>query len=170
MKQNYYLALDTAERRLIIESLNNLRSRLIAAGRFTDAVDELLLKFVNAKVKKFKVIHTVRQEGDYFLPNLKIGEQDEVLIGVWGQRHRQYLKKHHHVRYYNLLTAGALNSYLTEIELQAQALFNDIVMRLSEEENVTENLKATDPMEWVKRSNNIRKRSTENVNAEDIIV
>ena len=56
MKQNYYLALDTAERRLIIESL---RSRLIAAGRFTDAVDELLLKFVNAKVKKFKVIHTV---------------------------------------------------------------------------------------------------------------
>ena len=90
---------------------------------------------------------TYRQEGDYFLPNLKIGEQDEVLIGVWGQRHRQYLKKHHHVRYYNLLTAGALNSYLTEIELQAQALFNDIVMRLSEEENVTENLKATDPME-----------------------
>ena len=59
MKQNYYLALDTAERRLIIESLNNLRSRLTAAGRFTDAVDELLLKFVNAKVKKFKVIHTV---------------------------------------------------------------------------------------------------------------
>ena len=59
MKQNYYLALDTAERRLIIESLNSLRSRLIAAGRFTDAVDELLLKFVNAKVKKFKVIHTV---------------------------------------------------------------------------------------------------------------
>ena len=53
--------------------------------------------------------------------------QDEVLIGVWGQRHRQYLKTHHHVRYYNLLTAGALNSYLTEIELQAQALFNDIV-------------------------------------------
>lgn len=59
MKQNYYLALDTAERRLIIESLNNLRSRLIAAELFTDAVDELLLKFVNAKAKKFKVIHTV---------------------------------------------------------------------------------------------------------------
>lgn len=59
MMQNYYLALDSAERRLIIESLNNLRSRLIAVGRFTDAVDELLLKFANAKVKKFKVIHTV---------------------------------------------------------------------------------------------------------------
>ena len=59
MKQNYYLALDTAERRRIIESPNNLRSRLIAAELFTDAVDELLLKFINVKVKKFKVIHTV---------------------------------------------------------------------------------------------------------------
>lgn len=59
MKQVYYLALDTAERRLIIESLNNLRSKLIAAGRYTDAVDELLIKFVNAKVKKIKVIYTV---------------------------------------------------------------------------------------------------------------
>ena len=58
MKQDYYLALDTAERRLIIESLNDLRSRLIAAGRYTDAVDEVLIKFVNAKVKKFKVIYT----------------------------------------------------------------------------------------------------------------
>ena len=102
MKKNYYHALDTAEQKIVIESLNSLQSRLIAAGRYTDAVDELLIKFVNAKVKKFKVIYTVqqevtamteyekiggtyRQEGDYFLPNLKIGEQDEVLIGVWGQ-------------------------------------------------------------------------------------
>ena len=59
MKQKYHLAMDDAERRLLVGSLNDLRSRLIAAGRFTDAVDELLLKFVNAKVKKFKVIHTV---------------------------------------------------------------------------------------------------------------
>ena len=109
-------------------------------------------------------------QGDYYLPDLKLPAEEKQPIGVWGQRHRQYLKKHHHVRYYNLLTAGALNSYLTEIELQAQALFNDIVMRLSEEENVTENLKATDPMEWVKRSNNIRNRATEIVNAEVIFV
>ena len=58
MKPNYYLALDTAERRLIVESLNDLRSRLIAAGRYSDAVDELLVKFVNAKIKKFKVVYT----------------------------------------------------------------------------------------------------------------
>ena len=109
-------------------------------------------------------------QGNYYLPCLKLPEERTAYIGVWGQRHRRYLKKHRRVRYYNLLTAGALNSYLTEIELQAQALFNDIVMRLSEEENVTENLKATDPMEWVKRSNNIRNRATEIVNAEVIFV
>lgn len=113
---------------------------------------------------------TYRQAGDYYLPNLEIDNQIEVQIGVWGQRHRRYLKEHHRVRYYNLLTAGALNSYLIEIELQAQALFNDIVMRLSEEENVTEKLKASDPLEWVRRSNNIRNRATEIVNAEIIFV
>lgn len=113
---------------------------------------------------------TYRQAGDYYLPNLEIDNQIEVQIGVWGQRHRRYLKEHHRVRYYNLLTAGALNSYLIEIELQAQALFNDVVMRLSEEENVTEKLKASDPLEWVRRSNNIRNRATEIVNAEVIFV
>ena len=109
---------------------------------------------------------TYRQEGDYLFSNLKIGEQDEVLIGVWGQRHRRYLKEHHRVRYYNLLTAGTLNSYLAEIELQAQALFDGIVKRLSEEENVTENLKVADPIEWVRRINNIRNRADEIVNLE----
>ena len=113
---------------------------------------------------------TYRQAGDYYLPNLEIDNQIEVQIGVWGQRHRRYLKEHHRVRFYNLLTAGTLNSYLIEIELQAQALFNDIVMRLSEEENVTEKLKASDPLEWVRRSNNIRNRATEIVNAEVIFV
>lgn len=113
---------------------------------------------------------TYRQAGDYYLPNLEIDNQIEVQIGVWGQRHRRYLKEHHRVRYYNLLTAGTLNSYLIEIELQAQALFNDIVMLLSEEENVTEKLKASDPLEWVRRSNNIRNRATEIVNAEVIFV
>ena len=113
---------------------------------------------------------TYRQEGDYFLPDLKIGEQDEVLIGVWGQRHRRYLKEHHRVRYYNLLTAGTLNSYLAGIELQAQTLFDGIVKRLPEEEKITENLKAVAPMEWVRRSNNIRNRAAEIVNTEVIFV
>ncbi len=58
MRQNYYLALDSAERRLIIESLNDLRSRLIAAGRYTDVVDDLLIKFVSAKVRNYKIAYT----------------------------------------------------------------------------------------------------------------
>lgn len=113
---------------------------------------------------------TYRQASDYFLPDLKITNEDEMQIGIWGQRHRRYLKEHHRVRYYNLLTAGALNGYLAETESRAQALFDALVRKLSEKENLTEKLKANDPMEWVRRSNHIRNRATEIVNAEVIFV
>ncbi|UYI84929.1 MAG: TnpV protein [Clostridiales bacterium] len=113
---------------------------------------------------------TYRQVGDYFLPNLEIDNQVDVQIGVWGQRHRQYVKEHHRVRYYNLLTTGMLNDYLAEIESRAQAMFDMLVRELSEKENLTEKLKASDPMEWVRRSNNLRNRATEIVNAEVIFV
>lgn len=113
---------------------------------------------------------TYRQVGNYYLPNLEIAEQNKAFIGVWGQRRRRYLKGHHRVRYYNLLTAGTLNSYLAEVESQAQLLFDNIVKQLSEKENVNENLKASNPMEWIRRSNNIRNRATEIVNAEVIFV
>ena len=113
---------------------------------------------------------TYRQAGDYFLPNLEIDNQIDVQIGVWGQRHRQHLKEHHRVRYYNQLTAGTLNGYLVEVESRAQALFDALVRKLSEEENLTEKLKASDSMEWVRRSNSIRNRATEIVNAEIIFV
>lgn len=113
---------------------------------------------------------TYRQVGDYFLPNLEIDNQVDVQIGVWGQRHRQYVKEHHRVRYYNLLTTGMLNDYLAEIESRAQAMFDMLVRELSEKENLTEKLKASDPMEWVRRSNNLRNRATEIVNAEVISV
>lgn len=113
---------------------------------------------------------TYRQVGDYFLPNLEIDNQVDAQIGVWGQRHRQYVKEHHRVRYYNLLTTGMLNDYLAEIESRAQAMFDMLVRELSEKENLTEKLKASDPMEWVRRSNNLRNRATEIVNAEAIFV
>ncbi len=58
MKQKYHLALDDAERRILIGSLNDLRSRLITEGRYTDTVDEVLLKIIGAKHKKFKIIYT----------------------------------------------------------------------------------------------------------------
>ena len=112
---------------------------------------------------------TYTQVGDYMLPDLLLAEEEkEANIGVWGMRHKRYLKQNHKVLYYNLLTSGKLNSYLVDIEQQAQDLFSRLVKDLAEKENVTENLKATDQMLWVRKMNNIRNRATEIVNA-DII-
>ena len=112
---------------------------------------------------------TYTQVGDYMLPDLLLAEEEkEANIGVWGMRHKRYLKQNHKVLYYNLLTSGKLSSYLVDIEQQAQDLFSRLVKDLAEKENVTENLKATDQMLWVRKMNNIRNRATEIVNA-DII-
>ena len=112
---------------------------------------------------------TYTQVGDYMLPDLLPAEEEkEANIGIWAMRHKRYLKQHHKVLYYNLLTSGKLNSYLVDIEQQAQDLFSRLVKDLAEKENVTENLKATDQMLWVRKMNNIRNRATEIVNA-DII-
>ena len=108
---------------------------------------------------------TYTQVGDYMLPDLLPAEEEkEANIGVWGMRHKRYLKQHHKVRYYNLLTSGKLNSYLADIEQQAQQLFLRLVNDLAEKENVTEELKSTDMMLWVQKMNNIRNRATEIVN------
>ena len=109
---------------------------------------------------------TYRKSGDYRLPNLKLNTEQNAQIGVWGMSHKRYLKQHHKVIYYNLLTAGILNSYLAEIDQRAKALFNETVKSLTEKENVTEKLKAKNPMMWVQKMNNIRNRATEVVNAE----
>lgn len=112
---------------------------------------------------------TYTQVGDYMLPDLLPAEEEkEANISIWAMRNKRYLKQHHKVLYYNLLTSGKLNSYLVDIEQQAQDLFSRLVKDLAEKENVTENLKATDQMLWVRKMNNIRNRATEIVNA-DII-
>ena len=113
---------------------------------------------------------TYSHAGDYILPNLTVGTQVMTHIGVWAERHRRYLKEHHKVRYYNLLTAGTLDNYLADIESQAEKLFEQTVKSLAEKDNVTENLKATSSMEWVRKMNNIRNRATEIVNTEVIFV
>lgn len=108
---------------------------------------------------------TYTQVGDYMLPDLLPAEEEkEANLGVWGMRHKRYLKQNHKVRYYNLLTSGKLNSYLTDIEQQAQNLFFRLVKDLAEKENVTEELKSTDMMLWVQKINNIHNRATEIVN------
>lgn len=103
------------------------------------------------------------------LPDLLPAEEEtQANIGVWGMRHKRYLKQNHKVLYYNLLKSGKLVSYLADIEEQAQNLFSRLVNDLAEQENVTEKLKSTDMMLWVQKMNNIRNRATEIVNAEII--
>ena len=108
---------------------------------------------------------TYTQVGDYMLPDLLPAEEEkEANIGAWTMRHKRYLKQNHKVRYYNLLTSGKLNSYLVDIEQQAQDLFLRLVKELAEKENVNEELKAENLMLWVQKMNNIRNRAIEVVN------
>ena len=110
---------------------------------------------------------TYTQVGDYMLPDLLQAEEEKKAnIGIWAMRHKRYLKQNHKVLYYNLLTSGKLNSYLADIEQQAQQLFLQLVKDLADKENVTEELKSIDMMLWVQKMNNIRNRATEIVSAE----
>lgn len=109
---------------------------------------------------------TYTQVGDYLLPDLKLPEEDQQPIGVWGQRHWRYLKEHRRASYATLLTSGKLNSYLADIDRQAEKLFSRLVKQMAEAEGVTEELKAANPMEWVGRMNSIRSRAMEIVNSE----
>ena len=111
---------------------------------------------------------TYTMQGDYCLPDLTLPAEEERLIGVWAQRRRQYLKQHHKILYYNLLTSGKLHSHLADVEEEAQSLFLRLVKEYAENEGVTEQLKAENPLEWVGRMNNIRERVNEVVNAEMI--
>lgn len=109
---------------------------------------------------------TYTQVGDYLFPDLKLPEEEPQPIGVWGQRHRRYLKEHRRATYATLFTGGKLNSHLADIDWQAEAMFSRLVKQMAEAEDVTEALKAADPMEWVGRMNNIRNRAMEIVNTE----
>lgn len=109
---------------------------------------------------------TYTQVGDYLLPDLKLPEEEQQPIGVWGQRHRRYLKEHRRATYATLLTGGKLNSYLADIDRQAEEMFSRLAKQLAKAEGVTEQLKADNQMEWVRRMNNIRSRAMEIVNSE----
>ena len=110
---------------------------------------------------------TYTRVGDYYLPNLKLPEEEkQANIGVWGMRHKRFLKENHRVLYANLMTSGKLVAYLDDIEQQATAMFLRLVKELAENENITEKLKAEKQMLWVQKMNNIRNRATEIVNSE----
>ncbi|MDU6346841.1 MAG: TnpV protein [Clostridium sp.] len=111
---------------------------------------------------------TYTMQGDYRLPDLTIQPEEERPIGVWAQRRLRYLKQHHKILYCNLLTSGKLHFHLADVEEEAQLLFLRLVKEYAEKEGVTEQLKVKNPMEWVRRMNDIRERVNEVVNAEMI--
>ena len=104
-------------------------------------------------------------QGDYYIPCLKLSEEEQQPIGVWGQRHLRYIKQNRKVFYLNLLTSGKLNGYLSDIDKQADDMFSRLVKQMAEREGVTERLKAENQMEWVGRMNNIRSRASEIINS-----
>lgn len=109
---------------------------------------------------------TYVRQGDYYLPCLSLPEEEQKSVGVWGQRHARYLKQYHKVLYMNLLTSEKLNSYLADVDEQAEKMFSRLVKQLAEKENVTEKLKAENQMLWVQKMNSIRNRALEIVNSE----
>lgn len=110
---------------------------------------------------------TYVRQGDYLVPCLTLPtEKENKPIGVWGQRHKRYLQEHKRATYTTLLTSGKLNSYLTDIDEQAEELFFRLVKQMAEREGVTEQLKAGNQLEWVQKMNGIRNMAVEIVNNE----
>ena len=108
---------------------------------------------------------TYTQQGDYVLPNLILPAENQP-IGICGQRHARHLKQYHKILYYNLLTSRKLDSYLADIDKQAEEMYFRLVKQMAEREGVTEQLKAKNQMEWVGKMNNIRSRAKEVINNE----
>lgn len=106
------------------------------------------------------------RQGDYLIPCLTLPAEKEQPIGVYGQRHLRYLKQYRRITYTNLLTSGKLNAYLAEIDGQAKELFFRLVKEYADRQGVTERLKADNPLEWVRRMNNIRSAVEEVINTE----
>ena len=113
---------------------------------------------------------TYTRQGDYNLPNLKLPEQESRVIGIWGQRRKRYLREHHKILYYNLLTSCKLTDHLADIIEEAEELYSRLVNQIAELEGITEQLKADDQMLWVQRMNNVRNQAQEIVNEEIIYI
>ena len=100
-------------------------------------------------------------QGDYYLPCLKLPKEETAHIGIFGQRHRRYLKTHRKALYTSLLTRGKLNGYLADINRQAEGMFSRLVNQMAKAEGIPEALKAADQLEWVRRMNSVRNRASE---------
>lgn len=106
--------------------------------------------------------------GDYYLPCLKLPEEEQRPVGIWGRRRQQYLREHRKALYTSLLLSGKLDSHLADINQQAEDMFSQLVERMAKQEDITEQLKVKNQMEWVGRMNSIRSVAEEIVNTEII--
>ncbi len=111
---------------------------------------------------------TYRKESDYLIPRLTVSTEEEHSIGIWGQRHLDYLKQYRKVTYTNLLTSGKLYAYLADIDRQAQERFERLIEDMKQAQGITEQLKAENALEWVGHLGNIRACAREIVNKEII--
>ena len=111
---------------------------------------------------------TYTQVGDYLLPDVDLPE--EKSIGVWGTRHYHHLRKAKRILFSQLTISGKMNDYLADIDRQAEEMFSHLIKQLAERDGITETLKATDQMEWVRQMNGVRNRAAEIVNKELIFV
>ncbi len=105
-------------------------------------------------------------QGDYYIPCLRLPDDEQLPIGIWGQRHLRYIKQHRKALYTELQVTGKLNGYLADLNEQAGAMFLEMVKQMAVREGVTEQLKAQNQILWVQRMNNIRDRAIEIVNHE----
>ena len=142
----------------------------------TDSKEEINGQRTMRKVEQ-KMKKTIFEEmggtyvrcGDYFIPNLTLPEEEEMrFVGVWGQRHLQYLKEYRKTVYLDLMMSGRLNSYLADIEEQVQKRFERIVEQMKQAQGITERLKSENQMEWVGKMNNIQSCAREIVDKEMI--
>lgn len=114
---------------------------------------------------------TYRQVNDYMIPNLKLPpEESAIRLGKWGMMHKNYLQKHNPVLFATLLTQGKLYQHCAEIDTQAQQMFNTLVSQMTKTENITEQLKAQNQLEWAQRMNSIQERASDIVCNELIYV
>ena len=108
------------------------------------------------------------RQGEYLIPCIALPTEEEQPIGIWGQRHLNYLKQYRKVTYTNLLTSGRLNTYLADIDRQAQERFERLIEGMKQAQGITERLKEENALEWVQHLNNIRACAREIVNEEII--
>ena len=113
---------------------------------------------------------TYHWEGDYLIPDLELPDEDEKPIGIWGQRHERWLKQEHRALYHNLMFTWKLHDHLAEVDERAERMLAQLTAEMAKREGITETLKATDQMEWVRRMNNINERVAEVICTEIIYV